>query len=106
VVWGGEFGRTVFSQGKLTETQYGRDHHPRCFCMWLAGGGIKPGITHGQTDDLSYNVAENPVTAHDLQATMLHCLGIDHARFTFKSQGLDFKLTGVEPSRVVREIIS
>jgi hypothetical protein len=106
VVWGGEFGRTVFSQGKLTETQYGRDHHPRCFCMWLAGGGIKAGISYGQTDDFSYNVAENPVTAHDLHATMLHCLGIDHTRFTFKSQGLDFKLTGVEPSRVVREIIS
>jgi Protein of unknown function (DUF1501) len=106
VVWGGEFGRTVFSQGKLTATQYGRDHHPRCFCMWLAGGGIKPGISYGQTDDFSYNVAENPVSAHDLHATMLHCLGIDHTRFTFKSQGLDFKLTGVEPSRVVKEIVA
>ena len=97
VVWGGEFGRTVYCQGKLTDTQYGRDHHPRCFSMWLAGGGIKAGITYGQTDDFSYNVAENPVTAHDLHATMLHCLGIDHTRFTYKSQGLDFKLTGVEP---------
>ena len=106
VIWGGEFGRTVYCQGKLTDTQYGRDHHPRCFSMWLAGGGIKGGITYGQTDDFSYNVAENPVTAHDLHATMLHCLGIDHTRFTFKSQGLDFKLTGVEPARVVKELIA
>ena len=106
VVWGGEFGRTVYCQGKLTSTQYGRDHHPRCFTMWLAGGGIKAGITFGQTDDFSYNVAENPVTAHDLHATMLHCLGIDHTRFTYKSQGLDFKLTGVEPARVLKELIA
>lgn len=105
VVWGGEFGRTVFSQGNLTEKQYGRDHHPRCFSAWLAGGGIRPGISHGKTDEFSYNVTENPVTAHDLHATMLHCLGIDHSRFTYKSQGLDFKLTGVEPSRVVKEIV-
>ena len=105
IVWGGEFGRTVFSQGNLTEKQYGRDHHPRCFSAWLAGGGIRPGISYGKTDEFSYNVVENPVTAHDLHATMLHCLGIDHTRFTYKSQGLDFKLTGVEPSRVVKEIV-
>lgn len=106
VVWGGEFGRTAYAQGTPTKTQYGRDHHPRCFSVWLAGGGIKSGITYGQTDDFSYNIAENPVSAHDLHATMLHCLGIDHERFTYKSQGLDFKLTGVEPARVIREILA
>jgi hypothetical protein len=106
VIWGGEFGRTVYCQGKLTADQYGRDHHPRCFSMWLAGGGIKPGITYGATDDYSYNIAENPTSVHDLHATMLHCLGIDNARFTYKSQGLDFKLTGVEPARVVKEILA
>lgn len=106
VIWGGEFGRTVYCQGKLTPTQYGRDHHPRCFSMWLAGGGIKRGISYGQTDDFSYNIAEKPVSVHDLHATMLHCLGIDHDRFTYKSQGLDFKLTGVEPSRVIKEILA
>jgi hypothetical protein len=106
VVWGGEFGRTVFCQGKLTDSQYGRDHHPRCFTMWLAGGGIRGGTSYGQTDDFSYNVAESPVNAHDLHATILHCLGIDHTRFTFKSQGLDFKLTGVEPARVIHEILA
>ncbi|MCE9547009.1 MAG: DUF1501 domain-containing protein [Planctomycetia bacterium] len=106
VIWGGEFGRTVYCQGNLTRTQYGRDHHPRCFTMWLAGGGIKPGITYGETDEFSYNIASNPVTAHDLHATMLHCLGIDHERFTYKYQGLDFKLTSVEPSRVVKELLA
>ncbi len=106
LVWGGEFGRTVYCQGNLTRAQYGRDHHPRCFNVWLAGGGIRRGISYGQSDEFSYNVAENPVTAHDLHATMLHCLGIDHARFTYKSQGLDFKLTGVEPARVVKEILA
>lgn len=105
LIWGGEFGRTVFCQGALTPTQYGRDHHPRCFSVWLAGGGIRPGIVFGKTDEFSYNVVENPVSAHDLHATMLHCLGIDHERFTFPSQGLDFRLTGVEPSRVIREIL-
>ncbi len=105
VIWGGEFGRTVYCQGNLTQAQYGRDHHPRCFTMWLAGGGIKPGICYGETDEFSYNVAENPVTAHDLHATMLSCLGIDHARFTYHSQGLDFKLTGVEPARVIKDIL-
>jgi uncharacterized protein (DUF1501 family) len=106
VVWGGEFGRTVYCQGNLTPTQYGRDHHPRCFSMWLAGGGIQGGITHGATDDFSYNVVANPVTVHDLHATMLHCMGIDHTRLTYKSQGLDQKLTGVEPSKVLKEILA
>jgi hypothetical protein len=106
VVWGGEFGRTVYCQGNLTPTQYGRDHHPRCFSMWLAGGGIQGGITHGTTDDFSYNVVANPVTVHDLHATMLHCMGIDHSRLTFKSQGLDQKLTGVEPAKVLKEILA
>ena len=95
VIWGGEFGRTVYCQGKLSQTNYGRDHHPRCFTMWMAGGGIKPGITHGQTDDYCYNVVEDPVHVYDLQATALHCLGVDHKRLTFKYQGRHFRLTDV-----------
>ena len=95
VIWGGEFGRTVYCQGKLSETNYGRDHHPRCFTMWMAGGGVKPGITYGETDDFGYNVVENPVHVHDLQATALHSLGIDHKRLTFKYQGRHFRLTDV-----------
>ncbi len=95
VVWGGEFGRTVYCQGKLTENNYGRDHHPRCFTMWLAGGGMKPGITIGETDDFSYNIVSDPVHVHDLQATILHALGIDHKRLTFKYQGRHFRLTDV-----------
>jgi hypothetical protein len=106
VLWGGEFGRTVYCQGPLTREQYGRDHHPRCFTVWLAGGGIRGGITHGATDEFSYNIASDPVTVHDLHATMLHLLGIDHERLVYRSQGLDFRLTGVEPSRVVREILA
>ncbi len=106
VLWGGEFGRTVYCQGELTPTQYGRDHHPRCFSIWMAGGGIKGGISYGKTDDFSYNITENPVTAHDLHATILRCMGIDHDRLTFKSQGLDLKLTGVEPSKVIKEILA
>ncbi len=106
VVFGGEFGRTVYSQGKLAADNYGRDHHPRNFCMWLAGGGIKPGITYGETDDFSYNVAENPVHLNDLNATILHCMGIDDRRLSFRSQGLDQRLTGVEPPRVVKEILA
>ncbi len=106
VVWGGEFGRTVYSQGTLTKTNYGRDHHPRNFCVWLAGGGIRGGITYGETDDFSYNVVENPVHVNDLNATILHCLGIDHRKFTFKFQGLDQRLTGVEEQRVVRELLA
>ncbi len=106
VVWGGEFGRTAYCQGTLTPTQYGRDHHPRCFSMWLAGGGIKSGISYGRTDDFSYNVIDKPVTVHDLHATMLHCLGIDHTRLTYKSQGLDMKLTGVESCKVLKDILA
>lgn len=106
VVFGGEFGRTVYSQGKLAADNYGRDHHPRNFCMWLAGGGIKPGVTYGETDDFSYNVAENPVHLNDLNATILHCMGIDDRRLSFKFQGLDQRLTGVEAPRVVKEILA
>jgi Protein of unknown function (DUF1501) len=95
VIWGGEFGRTVYCQGKLTHDDYGRDHHPRCFTVWLAGGGIKPGVNHGETDDFSYNVVRDPVHVHDLQATMLHCLGIDHTRLTFKFQGRHHRLTDI-----------
>src|SRR5712691_787653 len=96
VIWGGEFGRTIYCQGKLTRDNYGRDHHPRCFTVWMAGGGVKPGIVYGQTDDFSYNIVENPVHIHDMNATILHCLGIDHKRLTYKVQGLDTRLTGVE----------
>jgi hypothetical protein len=106
VVWGGEFGRTVYSQGKLTKDDYGRDHHPRNFCMWLAGGGIKGGTVYGQTDDFSYNIVENPVHINDVNATILHCLGIDHERFIYKFQGLDQRLTGVEPQQVVQKILA
>lgn len=106
VVWGGEFGRTVYSQGKLGAPGSGRDHHGRCFTVWMAGGGIKPGITHGATDDWSYNVAEGGVHVNDLNATILHQLGIDHERFTYPYLGLDQRLTGVEESRVVREILA
>jgi hypothetical protein len=106
VVFGGEFGRTVYSQGTLTKDDYGRDHHPRNFCMWMAGGGIKSGLTYGETDDFSYNVVENPVHLNDLNATILHCLGIDDRRLSFKFQGLEQRLTGVEPPRVVEEILA
>lgn len=106
VVWGGEFGRTVYSQGQLTKQNYGRDHHPRNFCMWLSGGGIRGGTVYGTTDDFSYNVVENPCHINDLNATMLHCMGIDHERFTVRFQGLDQRLTGVEKQRVVDEILA
>ena len=106
VIWGGEFGRTAYCQGKLTETNYGRDHHGRCFTMWLAGGGIRPGVEHGRTDDFCYNIVENPVHIRDLLATVLHCLGLDHERFTYRFQGLHQRLTGVEPAHVVREILA
>lgn len=95
VLWAGEFGRTVYSQGTLTETNYGRDHHPRCFTVWLAGGGVKPGISYGETDDYSYNIVKDPVEVHDLHATMLHLLGIDHQRLNYRYQGRDFRLTDV-----------
>jgi uncharacterized protein (DUF1501 family) len=105
VVWGGEFGRTVYSQGNLSHEDYGRDHHPRNFCMWMAGGGVRGGKVYGETDDFSYNVVDKPVHVNDLNATILHCLGIDHRRFTFPFQGLDQRLTGVEKQEVVREIL-
>ena len=105
VIWGGEFGRTVYSQGKLTADDYGRDHHPRCYTVWLAGGGVKPGMTVGETDDFSYNIARDPVHVHDLNATILHCLGIDHKRLTYKYQGRDFRLTDVH-GNVVRQILA
>jgi uncharacterized protein (DUF1501 family) len=104
VIWGGEFGRTVYCQGRLTADDYGRDHHPRCFTMWMAGGGIKPGVSFGETDDYSYNITKDPVHVHDLQATLLHCLGIDHTRLTFKYQGRHFRLTDVH-GNVVNKIL-
>jgi arylsulfatase A-like enzyme len=106
VIWGGEFGRTVYCQGKLTEENYGRDHHPRCFSIWMAGGGVKPGFVYGTTDDFSYNIAENPVHVNDLNATILHCLGIDHQRLSVKHQGLDMRLTGVEEHHPVHDILA
>jgi uncharacterized protein (DUF1501 family) len=105
VVWGGEFGRTAYSQGKLTANNYGRDHHPRCFTMWIAGGGIKAGASYGQTDEYSYNIVENGVHVHDMNATLLHLLGIDHERLTFKYQGRRFRLTDVH-GEVVRNILA
>jgi hypothetical protein len=104
VVWGGEFGRTVYCQGRLAADDYGRDHHPRCFTVWLAGGGVRPGVTHGETDEFGYNVVKDPVAVHDLNATILHCLGIDHARLTFKYQGRHHRLTDVHGA-VVRAIL-
>ncbi len=105
VIWGGEFGRTNYSQGKLTKTDYGRDHHPRCFTVWLAGGGIKKGFTYGQTDEFSYNVVKDPVHVHDLQATILHLLGLDHEKLTFKFQGRRYRLTDVA-GKVVKPILA
>jgi hypothetical protein len=104
VVWGGEFGRTVYCQGKLTADNYGRDHHPRCFTMWLAGGGVKPGISFGETDDYCYNIVKDPVHVHDLHATILQTLGIDHTRLTYKFQGRAFRLTDVQ-GNVVKQIL-
>ena len=105
VIWGGEFGRTVYSQGTLTATNYGRDHHGRCYSMWLAGGGIKGGISHGETDDYCYNIVKDGVHVHDLNATVLHCLGIDHTRLTYRFQGRDFRLTDVE-GHVVKQLLT
>jgi uncharacterized protein (DUF1501 family) len=105
VIWGGEFGRTVYSQGKPGSPQAGRDHHGRCFSMWMAGGGVRRGFDYGQTDDFSYNITENPVHIRDLNATILHCLGINHNQFTFKFRGLDQRLTGVEEAHVVHQIL-
>ncbi len=105
VIWGGEFGRTIYCQGNLTRENYGRDHHPKCFTIWMAGGGIKPGIVYGETDDFSYNIVENPVHIHDLNATILKCLGIDHRRLSYKYQGLDMRLTGVLDQNPVENIM-
>jgi hypothetical protein len=104
IVWAGEFGRTVYGQGGLKE-EYGRDHHGRCFSVWLAGGGIKPGIVHGETDDFGYNITQKPMHIHDLNATILHCLGYDHEKLTYRYQGRDFRLTDVH-GQVVREILA
>jgi len=105
IVWGGEFGRTVYCQGDLGDQNYGRDHHPRCFTMWMAGGGVRPGMTYGKTDDFSYNVVENPLSVHDLHATILHLLGINHERLTFKFQGRHYRLTDVHGS-VIKELLA
>ena len=105
MLWGGEFGRTIYSQGQLTTDNYGRDHHPRCFTVWMAGGGIKPGIVHGETDDFSYNILHDPVEIYDLNATMLHLLGIEHTKLTYRFQGRDFRLTDVH-GQVVRALLA
>ncbi|MGD1889023.1 MAG: DUF1501 domain-containing protein [Cyclobacteriaceae bacterium] len=105
VIWGGEFGRTNYSQGKLTKTNYGRDHHPRCFTIWMAGGGVKPGFSLGETDEFGYNITKDPVHVHDFQATLLHLLGIDHERLTFKHQGRRYRLTDVH-GHVVKSILA
>ncbi len=105
VIWGGEFGRTIYCQGKLTKETYGRDHHPRCFTMWMAGAGIKPGMVFGETDDFGYNITENPVHIHELNATILNQLGIDAERFVFRHQGLDQRLIGVQPAKPVSDIL-
>ena len=105
VIWGGEFGRTIYSQGELTADNYGRDHHPRCFTIWLAGGGVKSGLTYGETDDFSYNIVRDPVEVYDLNATILHLLGLDHTRLTFKFQGRDHRLTDVH-GKVVKPILA
>jgi hypothetical protein len=104
VIWGGEFGRTVYCQGKLTHGDYGRDHHGKAFSVWMAGGGVRPGIRHGQTDDFSFNIVKYPVHVHDLQATVLHCLGIDHEQLTYRFQGRQFRLTDVH-GKVVEKIL-
>jgi hypothetical protein len=106
IIWGGEFGRTIYCQGKLSRENYGRDHHPKCFPVWMAGGGIKPGMVYGETDDFSYNVVANPVHIHDMNATILHCLGIDHRRLSVKFLGLDLRLTGVEEHGPVKGIMA
>ena len=105
IIWGGEFGRTIYSQGGVSRENYGRDHHPRCFTMWMAGGGSKGGAVYGETDDFSYNIVKDPVHVRDFHATVLHLLGIDHEKFTYRYQGLDQKLTGVEPAKVVAGLL-
>ena len=105
VVWGGEFGRTVYCQDELTATNYGRDHHPRCFTVWMAGGGARPGMVWGETDDYSYNVVRDPVSVHDFHATIMHLLGIEHTQLTYRFQGRQYRLTDVH-GNVVRNLIS
>jgi len=105
VIWGGEFGRTNYSQGTLTKTNYGRDHHPRCFTIWLAGAGVKKGMSYGQTDEFGYNIVHNPVHVHDFQATLMHLLGFDHERLTFKHQGRRYRLTDVH-GQVIKDILA
>jgi hypothetical protein len=106
IIWGGEFGRTIYSQGGLSKENYGRDHHPRCFTMWMAGGGSKGGTIYGETDDFSYNIVKDPVHIRDFHATVLQLLGFDHERFSFKYQGLDQRLTGVEPAHIIKELLA
>ena len=106
VVWGGEFGRTIYCQGKLTRTNYGRDHHPKCFTMWMAGGGIKGGVTYGVTDDFCYNILQDPVHIRDINATILEQLGLDHERLSINYQGLDLRLTGVEKAHPIKGILA
>jgi uncharacterized protein (DUF1501 family) len=105
VIWGGEFGRTVYSQGKIDKENYGRDHHPRCFTMWMAGAGVKPGMTYGQTDDFSYNIVKNPVHVHDFQATLLQIMGINHEQLIYKYQGRRFRLTDVS-GNIIKDILT
>ncbi len=105
VIWGGEFGRTTYSQGEIKKDSFGRDHHPRAFSLWMAGGGIKAGLTYGKTDDYAYNIVENPVHVHDFHATMLHCLGIDHEKLTYRFEGRDYRLTDIA-GNVVRDILA
>jgi arylsulfatase A-like enzyme len=105
VIWGGEFGRTNYCQGKVAPENYGRDHHPRCFSIWMAGGGIRPGMVYGETDELGYNIVQNPVHVHDFQATVLHQLGLDHEKLTYKFQGRRYRLTDLYGS-VVKDIIT
>ena len=106
MIWGGEFGRTVYSQGELTKDNYGRDHHPRCYTVWLAGGGVRPGQSYGETDDFSYNIVKDPVHIHDFHATVLHLLGFEHERFTYRYQGLDQRLTGVEKAAPIQALMA
>ena len=105
VIWGGEFGRTAYSQGEISKTNFGRDHHPRCYSIWMAGGGIKPGLVLGETDDFGYNIVKDPVNVHDLHATMLHLLGIDHKQFTYRSEGRDYRLTDIS-GQLVKPLIA
>lgn len=105
VLWGGEFGRTVYCQGKIEPENYGRDHHGRCFTVWMAGGGVKPGFTYGETDDYSYNIVRDPVHIHDLNATMLHCLGINHERLTYRFQGRDYRVTDIH-GNVIQDLLA